>query len=140
MRIVDDIEQQIQKSEFLAILIQAMKSIGESRTTDQYRTVINGLLQKNLPIDTFEQDLKVAPTTISRQREHQSATPSRWREYAEWRMKNSVLQRKNPRDNHLFARASYSEFLLYCSIILTISAGVTTNGLTGKCLTFPVTR
>ena len=27
-----------------------------------------------------------------------------------------------------------------CSIILTISAGVTTNGLTGKCLTFPVTR
>ncbi len=27
--------------------------------------------------------------TISRQREHQSATSSRWREYAEWRMKNS---------------------------------------------------
>ena len=27
--------------------------------------------------------------TISRQREHQSATPSRWREDAEWRMKNS---------------------------------------------------
>ena len=45
---------------FLAILIQAMKSIGESRMTDQYRTVINGLLQKNPPIDTFEQDLKVA--------------------------------------------------------------------------------
>ena len=61
MRIVDDIEQQIQKSEFLAILIQAMKSIGESRMTDHYRTVINGLLQKNLPIDTFEQDFKVAP-------------------------------------------------------------------------------
>ena len=63
MRIVDDIEQQIQQSEFLAILILAMKSIGESRMTD-----------------------------------HRS------------------------------------------SIILTISAGVTTNGLTGKCLTFPVTR
>ena len=61
MRIVDDIEQQIQQSEFLAILIQAMKSIGESRMTDQYRTVINGLLQKNLPIATYEQDLKVAP-------------------------------------------------------------------------------
>ena len=61
MRIVDDIEQQIQKSEFLAILIQAMKSIGESRMTDYHRTVINGLLQKNLPIDTFEQDFKVAP-------------------------------------------------------------------------------
>lgn len=56
-----DIEQQIQKSEFLAILIQAMKSIGESGMTDHHRTVINGLLQKNLPIDTFEQDFKVAP-------------------------------------------------------------------------------
>ena len=61
LRIVDDIEQQINKSEFLAILIQAIKSIGESRMTDHYRTVINGLLQKNLPIDTYEQDLKVAP-------------------------------------------------------------------------------
>ena len=61
MRIVDDIEQQIQKSEFLAVLIQAMKSIGESRMTDHHRTLINGLLQKNLPIDTFEQDFKVAP-------------------------------------------------------------------------------
>ncbi len=60
MRIVDDIEQQIQKSEFLAILIQAMKSIGESRMTDHHRTVINGLLKKSLPIDTFEQDFKVA--------------------------------------------------------------------------------
>ena len=49
------------QSEFLAILILAMKSIGESRMTDQYRTVINGLLQKNLPIATYEQDLKVAP-------------------------------------------------------------------------------
>ena len=28
----------------------------------------------------------------------------------------------------------------YNSIILTISVGVTTNGLTGKCLIFPVTR
>ena len=57
MRIVDDIEQQIQQSEFLTILIQAMKSIGESRMTDHHRTVIKGLLQKNLPIDTFEHDL-----------------------------------------------------------------------------------
>ena len=48
------------KEVFLAILIQAMRSIGESRMTDQYPTVINGLLQKNQPIDTFEQDLKVA--------------------------------------------------------------------------------
>ena len=64
IRIVDDIERQIQKSEFLAILIQAMKSIGESRMTDHHRTVINGLLQKNLPIDTFEQDFKVAPIWV----------------------------------------------------------------------------
>ena len=52
------------KSEFLAVLIQAMKSIGESRMTDHYRTVINGLLQKNLPIDTLEQDFKVAPIWV----------------------------------------------------------------------------
>ena len=30
------------KDEFLTILIQVMKSIGESRMTDQHRTVING--------------------------------------------------------------------------------------------------
>ena len=39
---VDDIEQQIQMSEFLTILIQVMKSIGESRITNQHRKVING--------------------------------------------------------------------------------------------------
>ena len=38
-----------------------MKSIGEDRMTDQHRMAIKGLLQKNLPIETFEQDLKVAP-------------------------------------------------------------------------------
>ena len=64
MLIVDDIERKIQKSEFLAILIQAMKSIGESRMTDHHRTVIKGLLQKNLPIDTFEQDFKVTPIWV----------------------------------------------------------------------------
>ena len=52
------------KNEFLAILIQAMKSIGENRMTDQHRTVIKGLLQKNLPINTFEQDLKLAPIWV----------------------------------------------------------------------------
>ena len=52
------------KNEFLAILIQAMKSIGEDRMTAQHRTVIKGLLQKNLPIETFEQDLKVAPIWV----------------------------------------------------------------------------
>ena len=52
------------KDKFLAILIQAMKSIGENRMTDQHRAVIKGLLQKNLPIETFEQDLKVAPIWV----------------------------------------------------------------------------
>ena len=60
MRIVDGIEQQIQKCEFLAILIQAMKSIGESRTTAHNRTVIKGLLQKNLPIDTLNSAKRIA--------------------------------------------------------------------------------
>ena len=64
MLIVDDIERKIQKSEFLAILIQAMKSIGESRMTDHHRTAINGLLQKNLTIDTLEQDFKVTPIWV----------------------------------------------------------------------------
>ena len=52
------------KNEFLAILIQAMKSIGEDRMTDQHRMVIKGLLKKNLPIETFEQDLKAAPIWV----------------------------------------------------------------------------
>ena len=52
------------KSEFLAILIQAMKSIGENRMTDQHRTIIRGLLRKNLPIDTFEEDLRFAPIWV----------------------------------------------------------------------------
>lgn len=50
------------QNEFLAILIQAMKSIGVERMTDNHRAaVIKGLMQKNLPIDTLEQDLKTAP-------------------------------------------------------------------------------
>ena len=80
MRNVDDIEQQIQKSEFLTILILAMKSIGESWMTDQYRTVINGLLQKNLPIATYEQDLKVAPI---------------WARKTIWNIAKEIEQRQN---------------------------------------------
>ena len=52
------------QNEFLAILIQAMKSIGVERMTDNHRAVIKGLLHKNLPIDTFEQDLKTAPIWV----------------------------------------------------------------------------
>src|SRR5574344_990042 len=32
--------------------------------------------------------METSSATISRLREHQSATPSRWRENVEWRMKN----------------------------------------------------
>lgn len=52
------------KNEFLAVLIQAMKSIGEDRMTDTHKTIIKGLLKKNLPIESFEQDLKVAPIWV----------------------------------------------------------------------------
>jgi len=41
-----------------------MKSIGEDRMTDRHRIIIKGLLQQNLPIETFEQDLKVAPIWV----------------------------------------------------------------------------
>ena len=52
------------KNEFLAILIQAMKALGEDRMTDRHRTIIKGLIQRSLPIATFEQDLKVAPIWV----------------------------------------------------------------------------
>ena len=41
-KVCEEILKYLEQSEFLAILIQAMKSIGESRMTDQHRTVING--------------------------------------------------------------------------------------------------
>lgn len=52
------------KSEFLASLIQAMKSIGENRMTDEHKTVIKGLLQKKLPIESLEEDLLTAPIWV----------------------------------------------------------------------------
>ncbi len=54
------------QNEFLAILIQALKSIGQDRITDEHRTIIKGLLKKNLPIQSFDDDLKTAPVWVRR--------------------------------------------------------------------------
>lgn len=52
------------KSELLAILIQALKSIGQDRLTDEHRTVIRGLMMKNLPIESLDADMKTAPIWV----------------------------------------------------------------------------
>lgn len=54
------------KSELLAILIQAMKSIGQDRLTDEHRAVIKGLMTKNLPIGSLDADMKNAPIWVRR--------------------------------------------------------------------------
>ena len=51
-------------------------------------------LQKQTSSMTFDE---ASSATISRLREHQSATPSRWRENAEWRMKNRSWLRYSQR-------------------------------------------
>lgn len=54
------------KNELLAILIQAMKSIGQERLTDGHRAVIKGLLMKHLPIESLAADMKTAPIWVRR--------------------------------------------------------------------------
>lgn len=54
------------RNELLAILIQAMKSIGQSRLTEEHRAIIKGLLVKNMPIESFETDMKTAPIWVRR--------------------------------------------------------------------------
>ena len=54
------------KNEFLAILIQALRSIGQDRITDEHRVIIKGLLKNNLPIVSLEEDLKTAPVWARR--------------------------------------------------------------------------
>src|SRR5574344_3094336 len=44
------------KNEFLAVLIQAMKAIGQERLTDGHCVVIKGLLMKHLPIESLDAD------------------------------------------------------------------------------------
>lgn len=52
------------QNELLAILIQAMKSIGKDRLTDGHRAIIKNLLLSNMPIETLESDIKTAPIWV----------------------------------------------------------------------------
>ena len=52
------------QSMFLAVLIQAMKAIGQERLTDEHCVIIKGLLMKNLPIESLDVDMKNAPLWV----------------------------------------------------------------------------
>ena len=54
------------RNELLAILIQAIKSIGQTRLTDEHKAIIKGLLEKNMPIESFDTDIKNAPIWVRR--------------------------------------------------------------------------
>lgn len=52
------------KNELMAILIQALKSIGQKRITDEHKAIIRGLLKKHLPIESLDEDLRTAPVWV----------------------------------------------------------------------------
>ena len=52
------------KNDFMATLIQALKSIGKDNVTDEHRQTIAGLLQKHLDDKTYIDDLKTAPIWV----------------------------------------------------------------------------
>ena len=52
------------KNDFMATLIQALKSIGKDNVTDEHRQMIARLLQKNLDEKTYIDDLKTAPIWV----------------------------------------------------------------------------
>lgn len=52
------------KNDFMATLIQALKSIGKDNVTDKHRQMIAGLLQKHLDEKTYIDDLKTAPIWV----------------------------------------------------------------------------
>ena len=54
------------QNEFLAVLIQAMKAIGQERLTDGHCVVIKGLLMKHLPIESLDADMRNAPLWVRR--------------------------------------------------------------------------
>lgn len=54
------------RNEFLAILIQALKSIGQDRITDEHKIIVKGVLKNNLPIESLEDDLRTAPVWVRR--------------------------------------------------------------------------
>ena len=52
------------KNDFMATLIQALKSIGKDNVTDEHRQMIAGLLQRHLDEKTYIDDLKTAPIWV----------------------------------------------------------------------------
>ncbi len=69
------------KSDFMATLIQALKSIGKDNVTDEHKQTITALLQKHLDKGTCNDDLKTAPvwvrklvSGIIKQNEHELAS------------------------------------------------------------------
>lgn len=69
------------KNDFMATLIQALKSIGKDNVTEEHKQAIAALLQKHLDKDTYIDDLKTAPiwvrkliSEIIRQNEYELAS------------------------------------------------------------------
>ena len=52
------------KSDFMAILIQALKSIGKDNVTDEQKQTIAVLLMKHIDKNTYTEDLKTAPIWV----------------------------------------------------------------------------
>lgn len=52
------------KNDFMAILIQALKSIGKDNVTEEQKQTIAALLKKHLDKNTYIDDLKTAPIWI----------------------------------------------------------------------------
>jgi hypothetical protein len=52
------------KNEFMAVLIQALKSIGKDNLTEEHTSTIVGLLKKHLDDATCADDLKTAPIWV----------------------------------------------------------------------------
>lgn len=52
------------KNDFMAVLIQAIKSIGKDNVTDEHKQIIAALLKRYLDKDTYIDDLKTAPIWV----------------------------------------------------------------------------
>lgn len=52
------------KNDFMAALIQALKSIGKDNVTEEHMSTIVGLLKKHLDDTTYAEDLKTAPIWV----------------------------------------------------------------------------
>lgn len=52
------------KNDFIAVLIQALKSIGKDNVTEEHKQTIAALLQKYLDKNTYVDDLKTAPIWV----------------------------------------------------------------------------